>query len=54
MVHAAFKPSKHNAYSFMTAPCSDCGITAVCVAYVGEPDALSQASAAIAATGDYR
>lgn len=41
-VRDAFKPSKHNPYSFMTAQCAHCGQTAFCVAYAGETDTVRE------------
>lgn len=50
-VKAAFKPSKENPYSFMPACCSHCEQTALCVAYVGEPEAATPKLAAAALFG---
>ena len=53
-VKAAFKPSKYNPYSFMWTCCSRCKTTAMCVAYVGEPNALSRQNSAIAVSSGNR
>ena len=50
-VTAAFKPSRNNPYSFMPTSCSHCQTMAVCVAYVGEPDAASRKKALAALIG---
>lgn len=50
-VKAAFKPSKYNPYSFMTARCGRCGTRTLCVAYVGEPTTLSKRKTALAHAG---
>ena len=49
-VKEAFRPSKHNPYSFMPATCGGCGAFTICVAYVGEPNSASQQNSAIAVT----
>lgn len=53
-VHAAFKPSRNNPYSFMPERCCQCETTAICVAWVGESEATSLRQAAAAVIGANR
>jgi len=50
-VHAAFYPSRNNPYSFMPERCHQCERTALCVAWVGEPEATGVSQAASAVMG---
>lgn len=53
-VHGAFHPSRNNPYSFMPERCRQCERTAMCVAWVGEPEATGARQAATAVIGAKR